>query len=801
MGRFTKKLLLALLCQAIIVTSAYAQPVISGSATPTPSTVQNVGAKTTVKAPQAKLIEFSNVAEEGNSDEHANLDEDLKTSDKKEFVPQTDLERLYNKPLKQFGYDVFSNAPSSAGISGVTRDYRLKTGDKVKIFFWGDTVDLMSMTGNALLEPVVTSVVDAEGNLFVPGAGVIPAEGNSLAGVESDIYSMVSSKYSNFNVKVTLEDPRNFSVLVVGNAKKPGVVSVNSSSTVIDALAGAGGISPIGSLRELYHVDAETGQRTVIDLYSLIAYGHPIRVSLTEGDVLLVRPIGKTVALADGVKNPAIYEFKTNETLKKIVDIAGGFMPNINPKHIQVEGFDLDRNQKYIQDITLSDLNNVLPDDGDILTFTTVYTKPENFVTLEGNVKHPNRFEFKDGMRLSDLIKKRDDLLENTFTSQAFIYRTVGLEKNVVTIPVDLTEFFSGTVDPVLQPKDLVKIFASTSISTVEIVGEVNNAGLFPLKDDMTLKDIFSLVGLAKNPNDLVAEISNDAIKSRFNSVYLYELLTQNKDDLNIDLLASDKIMIRPVTPKEVLKEVTVLGQVNSPGQLQVTPGMKLKDVLAQTGGLTDLAYLKGIIFLRPSVGATQIEILNKTILNLQEDITTKATLLGSLDGESKTDMEQFILTQQKLLSVLQEKAKQQYGRIVLDIDSSDNIDCISPTANLEIRDGDQVIIPAISNHVIVMGEVYNQSALAYIPGEKAKYYLKSVGGFTKKANKGEVYIIRANGRTEPPSEYKKVSIEPGDAIVVPKKIKVPGRFSETFRNIINAGFQAASMAFILTQI
>lgn len=180
------------------------------------------------------------------------------------------IEEIYNGQLRQFGYDLFGSSASLSSGMASSGGYTIQRGDKVKLYFWGDSLEILKATGNPSIEPIIDAVVNKNGELFIPGIGVIYAEGNSLSGIESDINAELSARFANVQVKVNIDDPRNFPVVVTGKVQKPGTVFVNESSSILDAINFAGGIKRIGSLREIIHIDAYTKKKTVIDLYDLI---------------------------------------------------------------------------------------------------------------------------------------------------------------------------------------------------------------------------------------------------------------------------------------------------------------------------------------------------------------------------------------------------------------------------------------------------------------------------------------------------------------------------------------------------
>lgn len=727
----------------------------------------------------------------------------------------SEIEKIYNSELQQFGYDMFgASSESSVSLSGLpTKNYVMNRGDRVKLYFWGDTLDLLKITGNSNLEPQIDAAVDADGNMFIPGVGVIFAEGRTVADLENEINSNLASKYTSVTAKMAVGSPGNMPIMVVGKVGNPGSVSVTPTSNFLDAIKQAGGILKSGSLRDIVYIDFYTKKKTPIDLYKLITKGDYPDIYLKEGDVILVRPIGKVIALADGVKNPAIYEFKAKETLQNVVGYAGGLLPSINTKSIEIERFDVTSGQKIALDLSLSDFAGFLPKDGDLLRLVPLYEQAENTVTLEGNVKHPRTIQYKEGMKLSDVLKSREELLLNTYTEQAVIVRVDGLNKGIVQIPISLSTFFNGATDPVLKPLDIIKVYSATKMGVIEVAGKVKNPAFIPYKEGLTLRDILNLITLDANPNEIVAEISNAtdnnkdknkttlSAKINVKTVYLYELLTKNNTELNLKLSANDKVMFRPISEKETLKRVKISGFVNAPGTYNVKQGMRIIDVINMAGGLTYDAFLPGIVFLRPAVGEIQKKALLRSVMALQEDIALKVTDLQAVrDPSKKTDLKTFISNQEDLLSLMQQKAQKDYGRIVLNITSND-LSSFPQGYNIEVRDDDEIIIPNVPQQVVVMGEVTNQSALAYIPDMNPQFYIDQVGGLTKEANKKHAYIIKANGRTEHLKNLTEVAIGPGDSIIVPRKVRIPFNPGQTLKDVVGMAFQTAGTVFMINAL
>ena len=204
-------------------------------------------------------------------------------------------------------------------------------------------------------------------------------------------------------------------------------------------------------------------------------------ISFHEGDIIFVKPIGKVAALREGVKNPGIYEFKQDETLRHLINYAGGLMPSVDSKIVHVESFDNSAGEKLLKDIPYKNLWYIKPTDGDDISFKNLYDISENLVSIEGNIKHPGNFQYRPGMKLSNIIKNKNELLSQTFGDQAVIERLSGSDKEKIYIPVSLKDFFDGNINPALKPQDKIRIYVSTTAKTIEVSGYITNPGLISM--------------------------------------------------------------------------------------------------------------------------------------------------------------------------------------------------------------------------------------------------------------------------------------------------------------------------------
>ena len=729
-------------------------------------------------------------------------------------VQLSPVEQLFNdkeaaasgNALLQVGYDLFTSGTAGSGTTGkFENSYKLNIGEKINVYSYGDSVDVMALSGASLVSPSSTVEVDSKGNIFIPGIGLIKAENRALSDVEVEANRLAAQKYKNMKLRLTVAAGQEFSVFVYGQVNKPGKILVGNNSSVLDALNAAGGVKKTGTLRNISYTSNSKTKN--IDLYKALFEGNDDGVILRPNDKIFVDKIGDVVALRNGVTVPGIYEIKQGENIDNVVKFAGGLLPTTQQTEITLTGYNTATQERTAENIQWETARKKALNSGDSIHFRELYNTAENIVILQGNVKHPATYAYKEGMRLSDILKSEDELLEETFINQAVIRRISGKDNTIETIPVFLSEFFAGMNDPVLQPRDIINIYKNTNSLFVDVYGCINTPKHLTYTQNMTLNDVMAdiqfiesdVTNLADNTTDKennetevsykgAVEENNVQLKSSTSNsnklipteqvaveitnaqnvtqvYYLYDIMINSDRIKSIMINPEDKIFFRTLRGNEVMKTVKISGFVKTPGVYTFVEGKRLIDVINLAGGLTKEADLRGIVFKRTNLQGKQVELAHK---NNERDIKLIEGRMASAykpsEGDQKSKMD--MLT---MLKADDQTLTDKYnGQIALNIKNND-LDKIKDLDNIEVQDGDDIYIPRLSNHVSVIGEVYNEQSFVYKKGANAKYYIKEVGGYTPNANKFRLYKVSVNGRAEKIGNGS--SIEPGDTIVVPRRI------------------------------
>lgn len=724
--------------------------------------------------------------------------------------------------IQQVGYDVFNSSAITGGTGKYDNSYKLSIGEKVTIYFYGASLDVMAISGSNVVNAVTKGEVDSKGCIYVQGVGLVNAENRTVQEVENSINAMASRKYKDLKAKVSVASSQDFSVFVYGNVNKPGKVSIGNNSSIMDALSAAGGVKKTGTLRNIKYTSNKKTQ--TVDLYKAIFQGNDSNIILRPNDKIFVDKIGKVVAFKNGVNVPGIYEVKGEENLQQIAtQYAGGLSPLAQSTTITLTRLDSSSNQRSAVDVAWKMAKSTVIQNGDTVEFRKLFNSAENTVTIQGNIKHPATYAYKKGMRLSDILKSEDELLEETFINQAVIRRISGLDNQIETIPVFLKEFFAGMNDPYLQPRDIVTIYKSTNSSFVDVYGCINKPKHMTYHPGMVLNDVIMDVKFLQsavtendkevpvaqktavqdgnkpletktnNSNTLISA-ENVAVEitdknGETNLYYLYDIMINSEEIKSITINPEDKIFFRTLRDNEVLKVVKISGYVNNPGTYRFVEGKTLKDIIETAGGLSPNADLRGIVYKRASLRAKQMSLASK---NNKNDIRLLKGRLAGGYKESAADKQVKLDMIENIEEIGQASLQDYNGQIALSITSND-LDKLSDEDNLVVQDGDDIHIPRMSTYVSVIGEVYNEQAFVYKKGAKAKYYIKKVGGYTPNANKFRAYKVGVNGKAV--KLHTRTAIEAGDTIVVPRKIS--GGAGEAWTNI-SAGLQSVASLFVM---
>jgi protein involved in polysaccharide export with SLBB domain len=359
-----------------------------------------------------------------------------------------------------------------------------------------------------------------------------------------------------------------------------------------------------------------------------------------------------------------------------------------------------------------------------------------------------------------------------------------------------------------LQPRDRILVHQKpleADPPSVAIKGEVAKPGRYPFADNMHVSDLIRAAGgfkrsAAAETADLTRYPAPESGQPE-GKHYPLNLAAALTGDVNQDLpLRDGDVLTIPQVPgwNDIGAVITVRGEVKNPGVYGIRQGERLSSLLKRAGGLLPTAYPRAAVFERTEVRELQQKSRQDLIQRLEQESTVVKTS-ATTTGTDEAALQQAALQQrQRVLEALRRAPIS--GRLVIHIRPDRKGFADSPD-DIELRAGDSLTIPKQPGEVVVAGQVYNANALTYTPGRNAGWYLSRAGGATQLANKGAIFIIRADGSVTSGKQgglwsggVLSATMGPGDTIVVPEK---PVLGSSTLKNVLSVAQIASSAALV----
>ena len=507
---------------------------------------------------------------------------EVSDADQKRFiesqVPETE-------PLQRYGLGLFDQTVSTFAPTDnaqVPSEYRLGVGDELVVQLFGKENSVLNLQ------------VGRDGVVNFPKLGPISVAGLTFEDTQRLIETRVDQQLIGVEAMISMGRLRAMNIFMAGEVNVPGAYSVSALTTITQALFQAGGITEIGSLRD---IQVKRGGQLIasFDAYDLLLKGDiSDDVRLQSGDVVFVPPYEALVTLTGEVKRPGIYEVAPGETLGQMVEMAGGYKSSAfagelvlikkrNPGELPVAINIRAGDQQQLR----TEMSN-----GDIVRVLPLGDNVENLITLEGALARPGVYGWKEDLRVSDLIGDfRRDLLPSADLGYSLIVREKNAKLDIEVVQFSLVDALTrrGTpADPVLKPRDKVVVFqwegvtglneelAATDLETREysrrrllapianklmaqsdantppplatIVGPVRAAGSYPIGAGYMLSDLIAASGGVLEQADrnygILVRVKNEQLDIETLQFSLADVLDPSKPEADVRLAARDKVLI-----------------------------------------------------------------------------------------------------------------------------------------------------------------------------------------------------------------------------------------------------------------
>lgn len=688
--------------------------------------------------------------------------------------------------LRAFGYDLFAGEPTSfepASRIPISPNYILGPGDTVKVLFYGKINESHDLE------------INRNGYIEFPQLGPVSLAGMTFSDAKQLLQQRIKEEIIGIQASISLGELRSIQVFMLGEAYKPGTYTISALSTITNALFLSGGLSDIASLRNL---QLKRAGKVVaqLDLYDLLLYGDTSDdAQLQSGDTLYIPTVQQTASIDGEIRRPAIYELKGSVTAQQLIELSGGLKPTAYRKSARIHRITDSGFMGVIDiDLTTSKGKKTQIKSGDLLVIDSAVQQQEMIVTLSGHVHHPGEFQWRQGLRVSDLVKSIKSLQPNADLDFALIRRELPPVGRIKPLFVDLRAVLAdpkSSANIGFSPRDELIIFSNqgdraTSIAelvqslkqqsrsgkmaqVVTISGSVRAPGEYPLTRGMTLTQLIAAAGgLNEEAYTQVVELSRQdfsnverAAEDHFSITLAEAFKNPSKDP---QLQPYDILSVRTIPEFRESLSISLLGEVRFPGEYRFKRGEKLSEVIERAGGLTKLAYTEAAVFTRSGLREQESKQLEELRQRLRADVATKS-LEKTNEGKSES-----LEDSEKILAELD--ASKAIGRLVIDLAG-----ILDRTMDdVTLKDGDLLAIPEYRQEVSVVGEIQHPSSHLYNRNHTIADYVDLSGGANYRADRKRLYVVKADGSVSLPGrsgwfKRRHINVEPGDTIVVPLDI------------------------------
>ncbi len=696
---------------------------------------------------------------------------------------------LEDEELTRFGLSIFNTKIST--FSPVVNmpapdDYRLGAGDEISIKLVGAENSLLNLT------------IERNGTVFVPKIGEITLSGILLKEATNIIQSRIEQELIGVNAFITMGRMKSINIFMAGEVKSPGMYSMSALSTITQSLYQAGGISNIGSLRNI-KVLRDGEEISVFDVYDLLIYGNSKNdIRLRSGDVVFIPPHEGLIEAKGSVKRSHRFEFKAGDTFDDLLKWTGGFDANAYPAAAA-----LTRSSSTGMIPTVSNIDLLLSDNlnkkllaNDSITIPETSMDHRAFISLKGEFNRPGKFGWSEGMQISDILSTQRDYLidfsndtdfeialierfnQQTKKYSALLFSPMDIlddpnsKSNIRLNEFDTLYFLprNGSDRLLLLEPFLERLTDNNingeSLKVFSITGDVKFPGTYPLPSKITLIEAIKISGGAADTAFLesveISRISNDGgvIESK---VFEVSALNPSLEASNFEILPRDRINVRLNEELTLKKIFTLKGFIKFPGVYPLNTGETLVTAIDRAGGLKNNAFASGARLIRKTLIDTQ----TKQNKNLAESIRTSyaSSILTAEDNSSSIQDIELVA---KIIEEIEGE-----GRLVINLDEAL---AGNSKFNIYIEDGDTLIIPQATNIINIIGEVRNPNVVNYSESLDTNDYLNLAGGLTQRADSADIFIIRANGSIVSLQKsffslgLSRPKFQPGDTLVVPIK-------------------------------
>ena len=696
---------------------------------------------------------------------------------------------LEKEELTRFGLSIFNLKISTFSPFEnipIPDDYTLGAGDEITIKLVGSENSKLNLT------------VERNGTVFIPKIGEITLSGIAFKEAANLIQSRIEQELIGVNAFITMGRIKSINIFIAGEVNSPGMYSISALSTITQSLYQAGGITDIGSLRNI-KVLRNGEEISVFDVYDLLIYGNSKNdIRLRSGDVLLVPPHEGLIEAWGSFKRSHIFEVKAGDTFYDLLQWTGGFDADAYPAAASLK-----RSSSIGAIQTITNINLLLSENlskgllaNDSIIIPEMSENQREYVEVAGAFSRPGKFGWFEGMKISDTLSNNGDYLIDfsnetdfeialieRFDQQKKVYSVLDFspseiindpksKSNILLHEFDVIYFLPNNLfDRFLLLDPFVKRLLANNVNgqnlkLFSVTGDVKFPGTYPLPLNASLIDALKVAGGTSDTAFLdsieVSRVSSQNGQTESN-VYEVSALSSSLEALNFKIFPRDRINIRTNEELTLEKTISIEGFVNFPGSYPLNTGETLSTAIKRAGGFKDNAFAAAALLIRKTLIDAQT-LQNKKLADSIRSSYASSLLTSENIDRSIEDIE-------GVASIIENTKGE--GRIVINLEKAINGNKLF---DINLEDGDILIIPQFTNIINIIGEVRKPNVVNFSESLDVDAYLNLAGGLTQRANSDDIYIIRANGSIVSLTKsffslgLSKPRFQPGDTLVVPIK-------------------------------
>ena len=456
-----------------------------------------------------------------------------------------------------YGFNFFQFSPSTFAPSDdtpINSSYSMGPGDKLLVNYYGSD------------EKTEEVFVNREGIVVLPLLGPVNVTGMTYGEASKYIQDKAKSELIGTQINISIREVRSVGVYVLGEAYKPGKYLLSGLSTVTNALFISGGVNKKGSLRNI-QIKRDNKTVATYDFYDFLLKGSlDSEVTLQDGDIIFIPFIENSVIMGGAFKRPHRYEFKEGETLRDVVELAGGFDTEVmDGARIELSTLDRSASTRSLTYLNLAEDAKKLIKDGDVLNVSFTSGLTPQSITLTGEVKNPGEYSIRPGETILEIINRAGG-----YTDEAYFQGAVFLRKAVAK---SQKEAFARSADQLENTiVDVITNNAGSSISESTLV---------------PLSNLITKLRLEEPPGRMVVDL--DTLKLKTDPIANFPV--KNRDSLFI-----------PERPSFV----SIVGEVLNATTVGFNPDLSVDEYIDLAGGLNDAADRDKIFVILPD-GKSQL--------------------------------------------------------------------------------------------------------------------------------------------------------------------------------------------------